>query len=114
MPDLERSEDQFDGFDCVSKEYNMFIELKSRRTHYDTLLMEKKKYDFLRDTATAMGLHPYYINSTPNGVYQFPILELDDLVWEEKWLPVTTDFANKNKIMKMVTFLPIEKGIKID
>ncbi len=38
--DLEKSSKEYDGFDCTSGHYKMFIELKSRNTHYDTLLLE--------------------------------------------------------------------------
>ena len=113
MPDLEHSPNEFDGFDCTTQQYGMFIELKSRNTHYDTLLLERKKYDFLTTTATALGFRPYYINSTPDGVWRFALDELTDLVWEEKWLPVTTEFLNKSKIMKEVTFLHTDLGVKI-
>jgi len=113
MPDLEHSPNEFDGFDCATQQHGMFIELKSRNTHYDTLLLERKKYDFLTATATALGLRPYYINSTPDGVWRFALDELTDLVWEEKWLPVTTEFVNKSKVMKDVTFLHINTGVKI-
>jgi len=113
MPDLEHSPNEFDGFDCTTQEYGMFIELKSRNTHYDTLLLERKKYDFLTATASALGFRPYYINSTPSGVWRFALDELKDLVWEEKWLPVTTEFVNKSKIMKDVTFLHTDLGVKI-
>jgi len=113
MPDLEHSPNEFDGFDCATQQYGMFIELKSRNTHYDTLLLERKKYDFLTTTATALGFRPYYINSTPDGVWRFALDELTDLVWEEKWLPVTTEFLNKSKIMKEVTFLHTNLGVKI-
>lgn len=113
MPDLEHSPNEFDGFDCATQQYGMFIELKSRNTHYDTLLLERKKYDFLTASATALGFRPYYINSTPAGVWRFGLDELKDLVWEEKWLPVTTEFVNKSKIMKEVTFLHTDLGVKI-
>jgi hypothetical protein len=113
MPDLEHSPNEFDGFDCATQQYGMFIELKSRNTHYDTLLLERKKYDFLTATATALGLRPYYINSTPDGVWRFSLDELTDIVWEEKWLPVTTEFLNRSKIMKEVTFLHTDTGVKI-
>ena len=113
MPDLEHSPNEFDGFDCATQQYGMYIELKSRNTHYDTLLLERKKYDFLTASATALGFRPYYINSTPAGVWRFALDELKDLVWEEKWLPVTTEFVNKSKIMKEVTFLHTNLGVKI-
>lgn len=113
MPDLEHSPNEFDGFDCTTQQYGMFIELKSRNTHYDTLLLERKKYDFLTATASALGFRPYYINSTPDGVWRFALDELTDIVWEEKWLPVTTEFANKSKVMKEVTFLHTDTGVKL-
>lgn len=113
MPDLEHSPNEFDGFDCVTDEFKMFIELKSRNTHYDTLLLEKKKYDFLTSKADELGLKAWYINSTPEGVWSFLLSGIEDFVWEEKWLPVTTEFANKTKLMKEVTFLPTSAGYKI-
>ena len=112
-PDLEHSPEMFDGFDCITMEHKMFIELKSRNTHYNTLLLEKKKYDFLILKAEENGLTPYYINHTPEGVWSFRLDTIKDLVFEDKWLPVTTEFANKNKMMKPVTFLDVSMGVKI-
>lgn len=111
--DLEKSPETYDGFDCTSQEHKLFIELKSRHTHYDTLLLEKKKYDFLITTADSLDLEPCYINSTPSGIWKFFLSKLSNLVWEDKWLPVTTEFSNKSKITKQVTFLHIDSGEKI-
>lgn len=111
--DLEHSPNDFDGFDCVTKNFGLFIELKSRNTHYDTLLIEKKKYDFLIKTSDELGYTPCYINYTPQGVWFFDLTQFSDLKWEEKWLPVTTEFKNRNKMMKPVTFLDISQGTKI-
>ena len=113
FPDLEHSPEIYDGFDCVTKKYGMFIELKSRNTHYDTLLLEKKKFDFLVTKAKELGLTAWYVNYTPSGVWSFKLDDENDFVWEDKWLPVTTEFTNKNKIMKPVTFLPLSMGIQI-
>jgi len=112
--DLEKSSNEYDGFDCVSNEFQMFIELKSRLTHYDTLLLERKKFDFLVVTAETLGYQPWYINSTPLGVWAFPLNSVvKDLEWVDKWLPATTEFQNKSKTTKLVTFLPLESGIKL-
>lgn len=111
--DLEKSNNSFDGFDCITKKYGMFIELKSRHTHYDTLLLEKKKYDFLITEAVTNELKPYYINSTPEGIWQFNLLDIKDIKWEQKWLPTTTEFTNTNKKIKEITFLHIDIGIKL-
>ena len=113
FPDLEHSPNSYDGFDCLSDDYRMFIELKSRNTHYDTLLLEKKKYDYLIDNAKELDYYAWYINYTPDGVWGFPLSSMTDLKWEDKWLPVTTEFANKEKITKSVTFLSVKDGHKI-
>jgi hypothetical protein len=92
----------------------MFIELKSRLTHYDTLLLERKKFDFLVTTAKVLNYEPWYINSTPIGVWAFPLNSVvKDLEWVDKWLPTTTEFQDKSKTTKLVTFLPVELGIKL-
>lgn len=112
-PDLERSPHQCDGFDCMTATYKLFIELKSRNKHYDTLLLEKKKYDYLIEEAAKLEYTPYYINYTPEGIWYWNLNDLSGIVWEEKWLPVTTEFQNQNKKMKLVTFLHTEQGIKV-
>jgi len=112
--DLEKSSKEWDSFDCTSNYYKMFIELKSRNTHYDTLLLERKKFDFLITTADVLGYTPWYINSTPLGVWSFPLKTVvQNLEWVEKWLPITTEFPDKSKTNKLVTFLPLELGIKL-
>ena len=113
FPDLEHSPQVYDGFDCVTIKFGMFIELKSRNTHYDTLLLEKKKFDFLVTKAKELGLTAWYVNYTPSGIWSFKLDDENDFVWEDKWLPITTEFTNKSKIMKPVTFLPLSMGIQI-
>ena len=113
-PDLEKSPNDTDGYDCMSVVSKLYMELKSRRTHYDTLILEQKKYEFLTSKAKQLGFKPLYINWTPKGMWCF---ELDSnpnsYIWEEQWLPASTDFARKSKITKSVTLLDIKNGKKI-
>lgn len=113
FPDLVHSPDTFDGFDCTTEEHKLFIELKCRRTHYDELLIEKMKYDFLLEESAKLGLAPWYINWTPQGIWAFNLLDLSNIQWAEKWLPSTTEFANKNNKMKLVGFIHTDQGFKI-
>jgi hypothetical protein len=76
-------------------------------------LLEKKKFDFLVTKAKELGLTAWYVNYTPSGVWSFKLDNENNFVWEDKWLPVTTEFTNKSKIMKQVTFLPLSMGIQI-
>jgi hypothetical protein len=108
--DLEKSE-EFDNWDCISLEAKMFIELKSRRTHYPDLLIEESKYQGLLLAAGIRSLTPWYINSTPAGVWGFNLTDIPQPKWEEKWLPITTEFENRTKRTKLVGFLKLEDGI---
>ena len=108
--DLEKSE-EFDNWDCISLEHKMFIELKSRKTHYPDLLIEESKYQGLLLAAGIRSLTPWYINATPEGIWGFNLLTVAQPKWEEKWLPITTEFANKTNRTKLVGFLKLEEGI---
>ena len=114
IPDLEKSPNITDGYDCLSEESKLYIELKARRTHYPTLLLEEKKYNFLIGEANRLGMKAQYINWTPEGMWAFDLdSNPDNYVWEEQWLPVSTDFGSNKKTIKRVTFLAIENGRQI-
>ena len=104
VPDLEMSSNQFSKWDATTEKFRYFIEFKSRATHYDDLLLEKKKYTALVAKATATGYVPVYINSTPEGIFIFR-LDLITPRWEERDMPVSTQFGNRQKIKKTVAFL---------
>ena len=111
--DLELAEDKFSKWDCVSHKFKFLIELKCRRKHYDTLLIEKIKYDSLTRRAAKMGYKPLYINHTPQGIYSFRLADIT-LNWETNTKnPATTAFANKLRIEKTVAYLPISDAKKI-
>ena len=110
--DLEKSE-EFDNWDCISLEHKMFIELKSRKTHYPDLLIEESKYRGLLMAAGIRSLVPWYINSTPEGVWGFDLSTIPQPQWKERWLPMTTEFANNKKRTKLVGFLKCEEGIAL-
>jgi hypothetical protein len=105
-PDLTKFEDNFSRLDCyTSKNY---IELKCRREHYNTQLIEKEKYLALKEKQNSL-----YITSTPKGVYIFDIYEIEEPIWRIKYLPASTEFRNKNYIEKEIGELPITKAIEI-
>ena len=110
-PDLRKSEDEFDTFDCISDEARMYIELKSRNTHYDDLLIEETKYRALMMSAASYGLFPWYINATPNGVWGFNLSKIPAPKWEDKWLPTTTEFTRRGNKTKLVGFLNTKDGV---
>lgn len=101
IPDLEKTY-QFDPNDAYSKRYDMHIELKSRYTHYDELVIEKIKWEKLISMP-----NPRYVNWTPKGIYSFNIQEIPEPLWSDRLMPQTTEFECNVKVLKIVGYLPI-------
>ena len=110
--DLKMSTDQYSKHDCFSESTNTRIELKCRKKHYNTLLLEKPKYDALIKESNKHFDVPIYINSTPEGIYLFNLNKID-LKWFEKSLPATSEFKNRRWIKKQVTEINIKQAIKL-
>lgn len=104
VPDIEVAKDKYSVWDCYSKELNCRIELKCRRTHYNSLLIEKKKYDSIIEKCKNLEI-PIYLNSTPKGIYGWNLLN-QSIDWEVNTInPSTTDFKNNKKVKKEVGYL---------
>lgn len=88
--------------------HDSYIEMKCRRTHYDKLLIEKKKWDYLAEIRARTGSRTLYINSTPLGVYEFDLGAINAPEWLLKVLPAKTDYSNGHDIEKEVGFLDIQ------
>jgi hypothetical protein len=112
ITDLKKTKLTTSRHDCYSTEFNLDIELKCRRTHYDSLLIEKKKYDALMDRTKLLNTIPVYINSTPKGVWGFYLAEFS-LKWETKSLPMQTDFNKRMWVDKEISYLKISEGINL-
>ena len=111
FPDLEKSEGAFDSFDCTTLGKGLYIELKCRHTHYPDLLIEEMKYRRLINQAGP--LIPYYINSTPQGIYGFDLSRVPEPAWSERRMPATTEFTDTRKIMKLVGFLHLDYALPL-
>ena len=112
-PDLVKSEGIYDSFDCISQQAGHYIELKCRHTHYPTLLIEEMKYRKLITQSAERDLIPFYINFTPQGIYSFDLMDIPEPEWVTHWMPVTSEFANRSKVEKLVGYLDIEEAIKL-
>jgi hypothetical protein len=100
--DLEKTS-QFSYRDAYSRRFNLTLELKCRRTHYQDILIEKYKWDNLIRYKNIR-----YVNSTPKGVFSFDLKELPEPDWQDQILRKETDFTNRNFVFKKVGYLPIE------
>ena len=109
---LINTNENYSKSDCYDIETMHRIELKCRAKHYDNLIIEKPKYDFLISKSKQFGDIPIYINSTPKGIYLFNLQNLK-LKWYSKELPKTTDFNNNNLIKKEIAEINIKSSLKL-
>lgn len=105
---IKASEYKYSRFDAYSKDRDQFIELKCRRTHYDTLIIEKSKFDKLTKFGDAL-----YICSTPEGIYSWVLTADTEIDWVTKSMPKNTDFGNRARKDKIVGYLEINKADKL-
>ncbi len=70
-----------------------------------------KKWDWLLEEAGKRSARPAYINSTPRGIYAWDLYRIKEPIWEERILPATTNFENRDQIRKVVGFLPITEAM---
>ena len=113
LPDLKESDYKFSKYDCYSEKLKLDIELKCRATHYDDLLIEKAKYDALIERSKNHGTKAFYINSTPSGVFVFNLSALEEPQWEDRMMPKTSHFSDREKIVKCVGYINIKEARKI-
>jgi len=112
LSDLEKSGDQYDNHDCTSSIYKLHIELKCRSKHYDELILERDKYYALTRKAKRLGMTPFYVNSTPEGIYAFN-LNKTKVTWTVKKLPAKTEFDSEGQVDKTVALLPISEAVRL-
>lgn len=105
-PDLVKATSPISRWDCYSPEFYHRIELKCRKTHYNQLIIEKKKYDALIKKCDDNLDIPMYINSTPEGVYRFNLYFVKP-EWQVKKLRATTEFENNKWIDKEIALLDV-------
>ena len=111
LEDLQKSEHTYEYIDATSYGYRLSIELKCRHTHYDELILEKDKYESLMQQANELGFTPFYINSTPKGIYAFNLRKIT-VTWTTKRLPANT-FENGPDVDKEIALLHIDKAVKL-
>ena len=103
IPDLQQT-NQFHFSDCFSKEKDLIVELKCRRTHYDPLMIEEAKYVKLISSGY---WEVRYINSTPMGIYSFDLRIIEEPFWITKDCKKTTDFEDNSYVPKLVGMLEL-------
>ena len=118
------TESKYDKTDVFWEKYdNKYVgEIKYRENYPSSgrcvveegAVLEKTKYDELMKYYELSGFTPYYIMIFNNNeMYLWNIGELDELEWKiENRYPRTTKGSNKEKVAKIVTYLPLSLGHK--
>lgn len=105
----DTGEDRFCRWDAYSNKY--LAELKCRRTHYNTQMIEYDKLEYVKEEADKTNKEFLYCVSTPKDVYVFNISKLCqqgyNFNWENKNLPSKTDFGGNHWKKKKVGYIDV-------
>ena len=107
--DLVWSRNQMSRWDCYSPKKKHRIELKCRKKHYPDLVVEKPKFDAMLEECNKHNDIPVYINSTPEGVFIFD-MRTHNGIWELRRMPKTTEFSQRQFIVKEVGYFYIDQS----
>ncbi len=92
------------GFDCV-------IEMKFRKTYYETKMLEKDKYDALMKLDKDV-IKIYFVND-PKGNFMYYLNTLEMPKTEKKYCPDTTMWTKK-RVNKNVYLLKENDAVRIN
>jgi hypothetical protein len=108
-------EDRMCRWDATSPQY--LAELKCRRAHYNTQMIEYDKLDAVKVEADKTDKEFLYCVSTPKGIYVFNISKLCqqdyNFNWENKYLPSNTDFAGTHRRTKKVGYIGVNDSMSV-
>ena len=118
---FKKAEDQYSCFDAFDDDKKVIAEMKDRKKHYDSCLIERKKFDSNKTYCQENGYRFIYVVSMPYNnkkrTYIFDPLKLEkenyDFGWEKKKCPKTTEFRSKRKINKKVGYIDIKDALGV-
>lgn len=100
--------DEYSAVDFFIPSNGVYLEVKCRNKHYDTLFLEKIKYDKLIEYEKC-----YYICSTPDGIWGWNIKKLNNIIFKERKMNKSTHYMNRYNVKKLVAELDIKDGVNI-
>lgn len=105
-PDLVMAKSKISKWDCYSPSTYHRIELKCRKTHYPELMIERPKFDNMITKCEDNLDIPFYINSTPEGIFRFNLYKVKPS-WFFKKLRATTAFVDNTRVNKEIALLDV-------
>ena len=103
IPDLQDTS-EMNNKDGYSAQYDTVFEFKCREKHYDTLIIDKPKYDHLVRYDKVR-----YICSTPKGIYSWNLKKLPEPIWDERLMRSSTWYHREvDEVIKKIGYLAIK------
>lgn len=101
-PDLKKL-DEFNKKDCYSEQYDLYVEIKTRTRHFDTLTIDKTKWDHLVQFRRCR-----YVVGTPKGLWSWDLKKIPEPEWFSRSAPSSTYyFQNIDNVIKTFGYLNI-------
>jgi len=100
-------DDKYTPVDFLIPDKDIYIEVKCRTRHFNSLFLEKDKWEKLIEYKKS-----WYISSTPEGIWAWNVKKIQPFFIERK-MNKTTYFNNRNKVYKKVIELNINDGIEL-
>ena len=88
IPDLKKLE-HYDKKDCYSKSKDLHVEIKCRSKHWDTLGIQKDKWDYLTQFKNCR-----FVVATPNGLWSWDLNKTPEPIWQRRLGPTSTDYKH--------------------
>ena len=114
FPNVKPSKYEYSRFDAYSHE--AIFEVKIRRKHYATTLIEFDKLAYNLQYAIINKKSFFYVVFSAGGMYLFDVRELmrrgHDFKLHWKELPENTDFGSKKKRFKYVGYIDFKQAIR--
>jgi hypothetical protein len=92
IPDLKNL-DEFNPKDFYSQESDCYFEIKTRTRHFDTIGIEKVKWNHLRQFKRSR-----FVVMTPKGIWSWNVNRIKEPVWEKRIGPTSTYFSHQTEI----------------
>jgi len=92
IPDLVGL-DRYNNKDYYSPQHDCYFEFKTRSRHFDTMGIEKEKWDHLRKFKRAR-----FVVMTPKGIWSWNINKIPEPIWEERVGPTSTFFSHEMEL----------------
>ena len=111
-----KATDQYSCYDALDDGKKMIAEMKDRTRHYDSCLIERKKFDANKKFCEENDYRFIYVVSMPyekrKRTYIFEPFKLEkndyDFKWDKLKCPKTTEFRSRRRVNKRVGFMHIK------